>query len=299
MKKFVIGIIATMALLTVGCSDDSSEQLMDVASSTPMTFAVEEEALTRLDYINSVRDLQEFTIVAQVDGEVYKQGNFKYNANTNTIEHAQGETWLWPGDDTKEVTFYATNDIGWGKTSGINTSDPIVGDERTFTNELESHDMVCAYKKVKRTDCQDGIIHLDFSHALAELGILVRGEFPAGMAVSYRIIIVEIKGEYEQYYNFKSNTWNIIPDWDKSNNPYYINENGFLLGDTNGTYVELLDSEMQPVGDTFRFLQPGDYEITINYWQDNDEKYKTTKEVTLKQGQKNRIQLTLPYETVH
>lgn len=299
MKKFVIGIIATMALLTVGCSDDSSEQLMDVASSTPMTFAVEEEALTRLDYINSVRDLQEFTIVAQVDGEVYKQGNFKYNANTNTIEHAQGETWLWPGDDTAEVTFYATNDIGWGKTSGIDTSDPIVGDERTFTNELGSHDMVCAYKKVKRTDCQDGIIHLDFSHALAELGILVRGEFPAGMAVSYRIIIVEIKGEYEQYYNFKSNTWNIIPDWDKSNNPYYINENGFLLGDTNGTYVELLDSEMQPVGDTFRFLQPGDYEITINYWQDNDEKYKTTKEVTLKQGQKNRIQLTLPYETVH
>lgn len=299
MKKFVIGIIATMALLTVGCSDDSSEQLMDVASSTPMTFAVEEEALTRLDYINSVRDLQEFTIVAQVDGEVYKQGNFKYNANTNTIEHAQGETWLWPGDDTKEVTFYATNDIGWGKTSGIDTSDPIVGDERTFTNELGTNDMVCAYKKVKRTDCQDGIIHLDFSHALAELGILVRGEFPAGMAVSYRIIIVEIKGEYEQYYNFKSNTWNIIPDWDKSNNPYYINENGFLLGDTNGTYVELLDSEMQPVGDTFRFLQPGDYEITINYWQDNDEKYKTTKEVTLKQGQKNRIQLTLPYETVH
>lgn len=299
MKKFVIGIIATMALLTVGCSDDSSEQLMDVASSTPMTFAVDEEALTRLDYINSVRDLQEFTIVAQVDGEVYKQGNFKYNANTNTIEHAQGETWLWPGDDTKEVTFYATNDIGWGKTSGIDTSDPIVGDERTFTNELGTNDLVCAYKKVKRTDCQDGIIHLDFSHALAELGILVRGEFPAGMAVSYRIIIVEIKGEYEQYYNFKSNTWNIIPDWDKSNNPYYINENGFLLGDTNGTYVELLDSEMQPVGDTFRFLQPGDYEITINYWQDNDEKYKTTKEVTLKQGQKNRIQLTLPYETVH
>lgn len=299
MKKFVIGIIATMALLTVGCSDDSSEQLTDVTSSTPMTFAVDEEALTRLDYINSVRDLQEFTIVAQVDGKVYKQGNFKYNANTNTIEHAQGETWLWPGDDTKEVTFYATNDIGWGKTSGIDTSDPIVGDERTFTNELGTHDMVCAYKKVKRTDCQDGIIHLDFSHALAELGILVRGEFPAGMAVSYRIIIVEIKGEYEQYYNFKSNTWNIIPDWDKSNNPYYINENGFLLGDTNGTYVELLDSEMQPVGDTFRFLQPGDYEITINYWQDNDEKYKTTKEVTLKQGQKNRIQLTLPYETVH
>lgn len=298
MKKFVIGIIATMALLTVGCSDDSSEQLMDVASSTPMTFAVEEEALTRLDYINSVRDLQEFTIVAQVDGEVYKQGNFKYNANTNTIEHAQGETWLWPGDDTKEVTFYATNDIGWGKTSGIDTSDPIVGDERTFTNELGTHDMVCAYKKVKRTDCQDGIIHLDFSHALAELGILVRGEFPAGMAVSYRIIIVEIKGEYEQYYNFKSNTWNIIPDWDKSNNPYYINENGFLLGDTNGTYVELLDSEMQPVGDTFRFLQPGDYEITINYWQDNDEKRKTAS-VKLVQGQKNRIQLTLPYETVH
>lgn len=298
MKKFVIGIIATMALLTVGCSDDSSEQLMDVASSTPMTFAVEEEALTRLDYINSVRDLQEFTIVAQVDGKVYKQGNFKYNANTNTIEHAQGETWLWPGDDTKEVTFYATNDIGWGKTSGIDTSDPIVGDERTFTNELGTHDMVCAYKKVKRTDCQDGIIHLDFSHALAELGILVRGEFPAGMAVSYRIIIVEIKGEYEQYYNFKSNTWNIIPDWDKSNNPYYINENGFLLGDTNGTYVELLDSEMQPVGDTFRFLQPGDYEITINYWQDNDEKRKTAS-VKLVQGQKNRIQLTLPYETVH
>lgn len=298
MKKFVIGIIATMALLTVGCSDDSSEQLMDVASSTPMTFAVEEEALTRLDYINSVRDLQEFTIVAQVDGEVYKQGNFKYNANTNTIEHAQGETWLWPGDDTKEVTFYATNDIGWGKTSGIDTSDPIVGDERTFTNELGTHDLVCAYKKVKRTDCQDGIIHLDFSHALAELGILVRGEFPAGMAVSYRIIIVEIKGEYEQYYNFKSNTWNIIPDWDKSNNPYYINENGFLLGDTNGTYVELLDSEMQPVGDTFRFLQPGDYEITINYWQDNDEKRKTAS-VKLVQGQKNRIQLTLPYETVH
>lgn len=299
MKKFVIGIIATMALLTVGCSDDSSEQLMDVASSTPMTFAVEEEALTRLDYINSVRDLQEFTIVAQVDGKVYKQGNFKYNANTNTIEHEQGETWLWPGDDTAEVTFYATNNIDWREIGGIDTSEPIVGDERTFTNELGTHDMVCAYKKVKRTDCQDGIIHLDFSHALAELGILVRGEFPAGMAVSYRIIIVEIKGEYEQYYNFKSNTWNIIPDWDKSNNPYYINENGFLLGDTNGTYVELLDSEMQPVGDTFRFLQPGDYEITINYWQDNDEKYKTTKEVTLKQGQKNRIQLTLPYETVH
>lgn len=296
MKKYVIGIIATMALLTVGCSDDSSEQLMDVASSTPMTFAVEEEALTRLDYINSVRDLQEFTIVAQVDGEVYKQGNFKYNANTNTIEHAQGETWLWPGDDTKEVTFYATNDIGWGKTSGIDTSDPIVGDERTFTNELGTNDLVCAYKTVKRTDCQDGIIHLDFSHALAELGILVRGEFPAGMAVSYRIIIVEIKGEYEQYYNFKSNTWNIIPDWDKSYNPYYINENGFLLGDTNGTYVELLDSEMQPVGDTFRFLQPGDYEITINYWQDNDEKRKTAS-VKLVQGQKNRIQLTLPYES--
>lgn len=298
MKKFVIGIIATMALLTVGCSDDSSEQLMDVASSTPMTFAVEEEALTRLDYINSVRDLQEFTIVAQVDGKVYKQGNFKYNANTNAIEHAQGETWLWPGDDTAEVTFYATNNIDWRESGGIDTSEPIVGDERTFTNELGTNDMVCAYKKVKRTDCQDGIIHLDFSHALAELGILVRGEFPAGMAVSYRIIIVEIKGEYEQYYNFKSNTWNIIPDWDKSNNPYYINENGFLLGDTNGTYVELLDSEMQPVGDTFRFLQPGDYEITINYWQDNDEKRKTAS-VKLVQGQKNRIQLTLPYETVH
>lgn len=296
MKKFVIGIIATMALLTVGCSDDSSEQLMDVASSTPMTFAVEEEALTRLDYINSVRDLQEFTIVAQVDGKVYKQGNFKYNANTNAIEHAQGETWLWPGDDTAEVTFYATNNIDWRESGGIDTSEPIVGDERTFTNELGTNDMVCAYKKVKRTDCQDGIIHLDFSHALAELGILVRGEFPAGMAVSYRIIIVEIKGEYEQYYNFKSNTWNIIPDWDKSNNPYYINENGFLLGDTNGTYVELLDSEMQPVGDTFRFLQPGDYEITINYWQDNDEKRKTAS-VKLVQGQKNRIQLTLPYES--
>lgn len=298
MKKYVIGIIATMALLTVGCSDDSSEQLTDVTSSTPMTFAVDEEALTRLDYINSVRDLQEFTIVAQVDGKVYKQGNFKYNANTNAIEHAQGETWLWPGDDTAEVTFYATNNIDWRESGGIDTSEPIVGDERTFTNELGTNDLVCAYKKVKRTDCQDGIIHLDFSHALAELGILVRGEFPAGMAVSYRIIIVEIKGEYEQYYNFKSNTWNIIPDWDKSNNPYYINENGFLLGDTNGTYVELLDSEMQPVGDTFRFLQPGDYEITINYWQDNDEKRKTAS-VKLVQGQKNRIQLTLPYETVH
>lgn len=298
MKKFVIGIIATMALLTVGCSDDSSEQLTDVTSSTPMTFAVDEEALTRLDYINSVRDLQEFTIVAQVDGKVYKQGNFKYDASSKTVIHAQGETWLWPGDDTAEVTFYATNNIDWREIGGIDTSKPIVGDERTFTNELGTHDMVCAYKKVKRTDCPDGIVPLNFSHALAELGILVRGEFPAGMAVSYRIIIVEIKGEYEQYYNFKSNTWNIIPDWDKSNNPYYINENGFLLGDTNGTYVELLDSEMQPVGDTFRFLQPGDYEITINYWQDNDEKRKTAS-VKLVQGQKNRIQLTLPYETVH
>lgn len=296
MKKYVIGIIATMALLTVGCSDDSSEQLTDVTSSTPMTFAVDEEALTRLDYINSVRDLQEFTIVAQVDGKVYKQGNFKYDASSKTIIHAQGETWLWPGDDTAEVTFYATNNIDWREIGGIDTSEPIVGDERTFTNELGTNDMVCAYKKVKRTDCPDGIVPLNFNHALAELGILVRGEFPAGMAVSYRIIIVEIKGEYEQYYNFKSNTWNIIPDWDKSNNPYYINEDGFLLGDTNGTYVELLDSEMQPVGDTFRFLQPGDYEITINYCQDNDEKYKTTKEVTLKQGQKNRILLTLPYE---
>lgn len=299
MKSYVIGTIATMALLTIGCSDDhSSEQLMDEPSRKPMTFAVDEEALTRLDYINSVSDLQEFTIVAQVDGKVYKQGNFKYNANTNAIEHAQGETWLWPGDDTAEVTFYATNNIDWREIGGIDTSEPIVGDERTFTNELGSHDMVCAYKKVKRTDCPDGIVPLNFSHALAELGILVRGEFPAGMAVSYRIIIVEIKGEYEQYYNFKSNTWNIIPDWDKSYNPYYINEIGFPLGDTNGTYVELLDSEMQPVGDTFRFLQPGDYEITINYWQDNDEKSKTAS-VKLVQGQKNRIQLTLPYETVH
>ena len=297
MKSYVIGTIATMALLTIGCSDDhSSEQLMDEPSRKPMTFAVDEEALTRLDYINSVRDLQEFTIVAQVDGKVYKQGNFKYNANTNAIEHAQGETWLWPGDDTAEVTFYATNNIDWREIGGIDTSEPIVGDERTFTNELGSHDMVCAYKKVKRTDCPDGIVPLNFSHALAELGILVRGEFPAGMAVSYRIIIVEIKGEYEQYYNFKSNTWNIIPNWDESYNPYYINENGFPLGDTNGTYVELLDSEMQPVGDTFRFLQPGDYEITINYWQDNDEKRKTAS-VKLVQGQKNRIQLTLPYES--
>lgn len=296
MKKFVIGIIATMALLTVGCSDDSSEQLMDVASSTPMTFAVDEEALTRLDYINSVRDLQEFTIVAQVDGKVYKQGNFKYDANSKTIKHAQEETWLWPGDDTKEVTFYATNDIGWGKVQGIDTTEPIVGDERTFSNELGTHDLVCAYKKVKRTDCPDGIVPLNFNHALAELGILVRGEFPAGTAVSYRIYTIDIQGEYDQNYNFKNNTWNIIPDWDKSNNPYYINENGFLLGDTNGTYVELLDSEMQPVGDTFRFLQPGDYEITINYWQDNDEKRKTAS-VKLVQGQKNRIQLTLPYES--
>lgn len=299
MKKFVIGIIATMALLTVGCSDDSSEQLMDVASSTPMTFAVEEEALTRLDYINSVRDLQEFTIVAQVDGKVYKQGNFKYNANTNAIEHAQGETWLWPGDDTAEVTFYATNNIDWRESGGIDTSEPIVGDERTFTNELGTNDMVCAYKKVKRTDCQDGIIHLDFSHALAELGILVRGEFPAGTAVSYRIYTIDIQGEYDQNYNFMNNTWSKKAGGDQTNHSYFAEDNGFGSFDTNGSYVELLMSEQQQEGDTFRFLQPGSYIITVSYYQDNDEKYKTTKEVTLKQGQKNRIQLTLPYETVH
>lgn len=296
MKKFVIGIIAMMASLTISCSDDHSpEQLMDVTSSKPMTFAVDEEALTRLDYINSVRDLQEFTIVAQVDGEVYQQGNFKYNANTNTIEHAQGKTWLWPGDDTKEVTFYATNDISWGKTSGIDPSDPIVGDERTFNNALETHDLVCAYAKVKRTDCQDGIVHLKFSHALAEVGILFRGEFPAGTAVSYRIYTVYVQGEYDQIYNFKTNTWRKKTGSDNIYSPYYEQDNGFGLFDTNGDYVELIYSEQQPVGDTFRFIQPGTYDIHVSYNQDNDEKSKTAT-VELKKGQKNRIQLTLPFE---
>lgn len=297
MKRYVIGIIAMMASLTVGCSDNSSEQLMDEPSRKPMTFVVDEEALTRLDnldYINDVSQIWSFTVVAQVDGEIYQQGNFIYDQMSDAFVPANGEAWLWPGDESKEVTFYATNAQGW--TQGISNSEPIVGDEYTFNNELGSYDMICAYTKVSRTNCQDGVVHLNFSHALAELGILVRGEFPDGVDISsYRIISIDIQGEYDQIYNFKSNTWSEKVDGDNIYSPYFAYENGFLLGDTNGSFVEtLIYPQRQQDGDTFRFLQPGTYNIDIYYWQDNDGKFLSTT-VTLVQGKKNRVLLTLPY----
>lgn len=300
MKKFVIGIIATMALLTVGCSDDSSEQLMDVASSTPMTFAVDEESLTRLYYIDNFSDLYSFAVVAQVDGEIYAQGSF-YLGQMGTFEPVDPEIWVWPGDETKEVEFYASNESMWRELNGVET--PIENNTHPFFGYNTYDDLLCAYTKTScsKTKAGDGKVHLNFKHILAELGILVRGEFPEDVEFGgYIINSVDIEGVDSKNYHFDTNNWSVYDNSEPYTINYFDPQNyRFTLPEYSETYVEMLIGRQDP-GDTFMFLLPGTYNIKINYSIDRFSWIETGKskkaEVTLVQGQKNRIKLTLPYE---
>ncbi len=312
MKRLAIGMSAMMALLTMSCSNESSpEQPLEAKPHLPVTFSVSQDVFTRLDYINSTRELERFAVVAQVDGKVYRLGVFKQGSGLN-YEPQDTDPWIWP-DANKEVEFFASNYSEWIKQSNnflwsddMKEYTPIQNQSLDFWSyDFEYEDLVCAYVKTKCTD--NGVVHLNFEHALAAIGIHVKGVFPRDVNIdSYRVYSVALTGADRRVYHFDNNKWTDYTDadTDESYITYYDNiDGGFVLTPNDTYYKELSVSQEEPEY-SYQFIQPGEYTLFVKYdimiMSDDGmlnpiHKQKSTP-VTLVNGQMNIINLTLPYE---
>lgn len=308
MKRLAIGMSTMMALLTMSCSNESSpEQPLEAKPHLPVTFSVSQDVFTRLDYINSTRELERFAVVAQVDGKVYRLGVFERGRNV-TYELQDSEPWMWP-DANKDVEFFASNNSDWIELfwGGNNIDDytPIQNQSQNFWSEsFEYEDLVCAYVKTKCTD--DGVVHLNFKHAFGAVGIQVRGVFPSNVNIdSYRVYTAELVGANRRVYHFNNNSWTDYTgsDSEETHLSYYDNRNGGFVLTPDDTDYKVLSSDQEPEDSSY-FIQPGEYTLFVEYdimvMNNDGEPYPIHKQkstpVTLVNGQMNIINLTLPYE---
>lgn len=303
MQKYFIGIISTISLLG-SCSDnDVSGQLPEEAMRVPMSFSVSQEPLSRISYVNSISDLTSFGVAAQIEDDLYFCHHFNGSLNEETGEWVYypepGTTEVnlfWPGDDRTVVDFYAMNDYEGFPSLFYNYS---TGEDRGLTDHAaelylndyyKTSDIVAAYASMKRPD--DNTVRLSFKHIMAELGILVRGEEHIeqnGSDSRYYLSNIIIKGNDRKIYHFDTNEWS---DTDNSEtfDYYFFSSNGYEVG---FDYVSIPDDGDYSTS-KYIFLFPGSYTIEAYYNSMHGWTSKST-DVTLIQGQKNRVYLTLPY----
>lgn len=294
-----------MISLLGSCADnDLSAQLSDDTIRVPMSFSVSQEPLSRISYINSVDQLTSFGVAAQIDEELYFFHHFNGELNEDTgkweyfPESGTTEVNLyWPGDDRTVVDFYAMNDyegfpgLFYNYSTGEDMGLTDHAAELYLNDYYKTSDMMAAYASMKRPT--DNMVRLSFKHIMAELGILVKGEEhkeESGADSRYYLSNIIIKGNDRKIYHFDTNEWS---DTDNSGTfeHDYFSSNGYEVGFDNDSIITY-DGE-DPTS-RYIFLFPGTYTIEAYYNSLHGWTSKST-DVTLIQGQKNRVYLTLPY----
>lgn len=297
MKKSLFSAIA-IALIYSSCSDgSSSEQLLDDSTARqPMTFSVCQEPISRaVTFLENAENLNEFYVVAQVEGLVYTNQFFTRYQNDNFF-HASQDVY-WPDDSREAVTFYAVN---FGSNDKNYLSDAIflnndITPIRDHSIEIPvddtfSQDLVAAYSVTSANQTTNGVAPLVFKHMLAEVEVYVKADNPAS---NYMITSIVFESEDNtRIYHFDTNTWSTGANDQKIREVSYFRSNGFNVTNTND-YVEVVEAGSTP-GFYFKFMIPGNYTLRVIYSvpTSNDPINKTC-EVSLIQNQKNRINLTL------
>lgn len=304
MKSYVIGALALLTLSLSCCSGDSSseQQLIEEMTRIPMTFAVSQESDTRLNYINNTIELGSFYLWSQVDGNIYLKDQFNNNYNIFSAVNLRPEQLVWPGIDKTTVDFYAINKPSYGSSiSSISNHSIAINND-----DVLNSDLLFAYTQTTKTPT-DGVVNLKFNHAMAELGILLKGDYSLNPDLLYEVKKIVIQGKMSRIYHFDTNSWSDDPGSDVKSYNYYqftpiptTADEGYQLfsGDD---YKELINASSGSNGDTFEFLIPGDYTISVTYnclkrGNPSDSKYNEEKtcNVTLQQAEKHRVKLTLP-----
>lgn len=302
MKKYFIGIFTITSFLC-SCSDNEVSGLLpDGAVRVPMSFSVSQESQSRLYYIDNLYDLERISLAAQIADSLYFDYDFSQYWDVDDQEYRYAPVGAttsvdlyWPANDNTVVDFYAMNDP---QNFHDRFHDYFTGEDKTLQNHSDtiwniyrSHDLMAAFASTRRTT--DGKVQLRFKHIMAELGILVQGEpheEQSGVPTKYYMSGIEVYGEDKRLYHFDTNTWSDVDDADTFQYEYF-SSNGYVFGfeaDSIKTWVG------DDPTDRYVFLIPGTYNIKVWYssqhgWTSKEQ------EVTLRQGQKNRVHITLPY----
>ena len=321
MKQNVIGIMATCAMVTMlsSCSDHDASGLLPEhdAACTPMTFTAQQEPFgeeTRISYLEDAGEMEQIFVVAQTGSASTAECSFTdfFYRNDAGIYSTSNPDAAWPNDSRTEVTFFAIN-LGpdWnflfnatGKGASPLTDNSVKGIER-YDNYFY-RDVVAAYTVTSASKTNGGQVPLTFKHILAEIGINARGEYdPSYPTALFRLTQIMLTPIHPlAVYHFDTNTWSNDPDGDdlpEISDIYYFASDGIDLNNS-GDYQEVMEPGSAS-GDYFGFLIPGEYTMTVDYWYDADGEngpvYDMVSDsksctVTLEQGKKNRINLTLP-----
>lgn len=316
-----------MVMMLSSCSDNNLSELLpeqDVVC-TPMTFTVSQEPLadeTRIYYIERAEQIYNFYMVAELQNEIFGHQYFFQGQNK---EYLSEKDIYWPEDSREELSFYAINcdydnnflhdavevydeDLDDYITTPLNNAVDIP--IKIFDSQI---DLVAAYTKISENRTVNGVVPLSFKHILGVVGIYVKGEETADYPdEEYTIedawFEPVIQGEAYRTYHFDTNTWtSSTKSGDEGEIPYFpYMHNPITIDGT--SYQELLDimqgqAAAPEPGDSYKFLIPGNYFLYVSYSYDADgdgttygpsseEGKKCT--ITITQGKKNRINLTLP-----
>lgn len=317
-----------MVMMLSSCSDNNLSELLpgQGVSHTPMTFSVSQEPLaneTRIYYIEQAEQIYNFYMVAELQNKIF--GHQKYYQGQNQ-EFQSENTIFWPEDSREELSFYAINcdDNNNFLRNAVQVYDEDLDDyvltplNNVVDIPLDIYnsqiDLIAAYTKISENQSVNGVVPLSFKHILGVVGIYVKGEatvdFPnEEYSIEDAWFEPVNQGEAYRTYHFDTNTWTASrKSGEEGDIPYFPYMIGTLtLDDDTDNYQELMgitpgQTTAPEEGDSYKFLIPGDYLLSVSYSYDADgdgTTYGRSSEtkictISIAQGQKNRINLTLP-----
>lgn len=316
-----------MVMMLSSCSDNNLSELLpgQGVSHTPMTFSVSQEPLaneTRIYYIEQAEQIYNFYMVAELQNKIF--GHQKYYQGQNQ-EFQSENTIFWPEDSREELSFYAINcdDNNNFLRNAVQVYDEDLDDYvlTPLNNAVDipldiynsQIDLVAAYTKISENRTVNGVVPLSFKHILGVVGIYVKGEatvdFPnEEYSIEDAWFEPVNQGEAYRTYHFDTNTWTASRKSGEEGEilefPYMHNP---ITLDDPYNYQELLDIMQEQAaapeeGDSYKFLIPGNYLLSVQYSYDADGDGITNGRsseiknctITITQGIKTRINLTLP-----
>jgi len=281
-RKIFGGCFAMLALVTISSCSDSSEQPLSDVMRTPMSFSVSQSDFTRTaNYINYVSELRSYYLKAQIGEDAFLSETFNQDKGSGTFSGASGAELYWPMDAQKTVDFFATS-------MNLMPSGTITGKTVTFNqSDVEDQDLLVAYLSTPTTS--DGKVNLNFTHAMAEVGVFLKSP---NVKIDYTIYAITLVGESQGIYHFDTGDWTSPSGVASSNITYYDEES------TGGFTLSGSDDYRDPTN-AHKLVIPGKYKVVVKYVDPNVSTHvatieKTSDEVTLVRGQRNHIKIVLP-----
>lgn len=185
-----LAVVASVVLLGVSCSqDDSFQASTDNLQSKEIKFkASTSEPETRANIINSSSDISKFSVWAyKTDSSYYIGDRNGTGENVSKVNNVwtPSSRHLWPTDT---LNFYA---LAYKSPELNNVSRN--GENLTYTvptNSVSQEDIMTAHSDKQTQDLNNGVVSLNFKHALVELNYVLSlsGTDADGISVEVRNI---------------------------------------------------------------------------------------------------------------